>query len=47
MKKRIRFLCIIVGIVLFLLLLAGLIYARMFGTQYPDAVAEAVGVYME
>lgn len=47
MKKRIRFLCIIVGIVLFLLLLAGLIYARMFGTQYPDAVTEVGGVYME
>ncbi len=47
MRKRTRILWMIVGIILLLLLITGLIYARIFGTHYPDAVSEANGVYME
>lgn len=47
MGKRTRILWMIVGIILLLLLVAGLIYARISGTHYPDAVSEANGIFME
>lgn len=47
MRKRTRILWMIVGISLLLLLVAGLIYARISGTHYPDAVSEANGIIME
>ena len=47
MRKRTRILSMIVGIILLLLLVAGLIYARISGTHYSDAVSEANGIFME
>ena len=47
MKKRMRITWIVVGVFVFLVLIAGAVFARMFGTRYPDAVTEADGVYME
>ena len=47
MKKRTRVIWMVVaGLVLLLLLIAGVICARIFGTRYPDAVTEADGVSM-
>ena len=47
MRKRTRILWMIVGIILLLLPVAGLIYARISGTHYHDAVSEANGIFME
>ncbi|MBR5870524.1 MAG: hypothetical protein IKZ09_05770 [Clostridia bacterium] len=47
MKKRNRILCIIVFVLLLLLLIAGIVFAWLSRTDYPDAVTEADGVYME
>lgn len=47
MKKRIRVISIIAVIFLLLLLIVGIVFTRFMRTDYPDAVTEVDGVYME
>ena len=47
MKKRNRIILIMIAVLMSMLLIGGIVYALSMQTNYPDAVTEADGVYME
>jgi hypothetical protein len=47
MKKRTKIILIMIAVLMSMLLIGGIVYALSMQTNYPDAVTEADGVYME